>query len=397
MLTLAEAWSLLEKELKPLPAQPVRLDQADGCQLQEPIVAQVDHPGFDNSAVDGYAVRVADLPGELPVAFEVFAGSGDLPKLAAGTCARIMTGARVPQGAEAVVMKEDVNLDGDTARFSDGVKIGQHIRRRSEEYQAGDLLVKAGARITPPMTALIASQGLDTVTVLPKPRAAILTTGDELRSAGEPLNPGEIYESNSAGLAAAVRSAGLDTPLIERCSDDFDETVSNLRDLEESHNLIITSGGASVGDKDHVITAAKEAGFRQLFWKCAIKPGKPIAVSVSERGTVLLALPGNPVSAMVCFVLFGLPTIAALRGKGFLRPEFVKAKAGADIPHREGRMDFVRGSLSSGHALPVSRKDSHMMSGLAGSEVLIVVPAISSGIKSGEPVAVVELDWRPIK
>ncbi|MEF8980875.1 molybdopterin molybdotransferase MoeA [Thiohalorhabdus sp.] len=392
MLALEDARARILETIRPTPqTETVAVGEAVGRYLAETPASRVPSPAFDNSAMDGYAVRTWDLAeagGELPVALNLAAGDdpGPLPD---GACARIMTGAAIPPGADAVVMQEKVDADGATARFGQPPPAGNNIRRAGEDIPEGGELAGAGERVSPALISALATAGVAKVRVRRRPRVYVLATGSELRDSGEALGPGEIYDSNSPALAAMLRELGAEVTDGGHVPDEIDALRGALQEAAD-HDLVVTSGGVSVGDLDQVRQVLAEQGEIAL-WKVAIKPGKPFAFG-RLGGADFFGLPGNPVSALVTFQQFVRP--AAIRWMGGTYSSVqVPAEAGADF-HREAasRTEFLRARLHPEEgrlvATPLSRQGSGMIGGLSRAHGLIVVAAGNHGFGFGERVMV---------
>ncbi len=370
---------------------------ADGRYLAVPPVARLGNPAFDNSAMDGFAVRTTDLDpagGGLPVAFTVAAGdaAGRLP---AGACARIMTGAPVPEGADAVVMQEKVETAGDSARFPERPPVGDHIRRAGEDIAVGQALAAAGERVGPALISALITAGVAEVEVVTKPRVFVLSTGSELRDPDAEMGPGQIPDSNRPALLAELARLGVEPVDGGRVADDIDSLRAVLARGGEC-DAILTSGGVSVGAFDHVKQVLGEAG-EIGFWKVAIKPGKPFAFG-RLGGAYFFGLPGNPVSALVTFQQFVRPALIRLMGG---TPAIVRtraeAAAGFERSHA-ARTEFLRARLrwDGGRLLatPLSRQGSGMVGGMSRAHGYVVLEAGSHGFAAGDPVVVEPAgDW----
>ncbi|MER5762418.1 gephyrin-like molybdotransferase Glp [Streptomyces sp. NPDC002082] len=416
------------------PLEPIELQllDAQGCVLVEDVTVPVALPPFDNSSMDGYAVRTADVqgaseefPAVLTVIGDVAAGSGELPTVGPGQAARIMTGAPLPPGAEAVVPVEwtDGGTGGGAAsgmtpasespegaagevRVHRAAEARAHVRARGSDVQAGDLALAAGTVLGPPQIALLAAIGRGTVRVRPRPRVVVLSTGSELVQPGEALAPGTIYDSNSFALAAAARDAGAIAYRVGAVADDADTLRSTIEDQLIRADLLVTTGGVSVGAYDVVKEAltAVSTGDDEVdgvgidFRKLAMQPGKPQGFgTIGPDHTPLLALPGNPVSSYVSFELFVRPAIRALMGlpaSEVSRPS-VRAVLEADkaIGSPAGRRQFLRGKYDaeSGTVSPVGGAGSHLIAALAHADSLIVVPEDVTSVEPGAELEVVLL------
>jgi molybdopterin molybdotransferase len=375
MLSLDDALARLLARAEPMAGEPVDLAGAAGRVLADPrIVAAVDVPSFDNSAMDGYAVRAADTPGTLAMVGEVTAGMAALPSVAAGTAVRIMTGAPMPPGADAVVPIEEAEEVGGTVKLADA-RPGAHVRSAAHDTRAGDEIRVLG-ELTAPKIAVLASLGLGAAEVRRRPVVAILSTGDELAGVGEPLGPHQVHDANGVALAAAVREAGGEALLLPRARDDAGEIERVLVDAADRADLLVTSAGVSVGRHDHVRGVLEERGTLD-FWRIAIQPGKPLVVG-ELAGTTVIGLPGNPVSALVVFELFVRPFIRAMLGlAGDGRPH-LQAVAEERIGKDPARRAFLRVRLRSEDGAVRARaaggQQSSQLRPLADANALLVVP-----------------------
>lgn len=326
--------------------------QADGRVLAQAQRSTMNVPAVDNTQMDGYAVRCADLMAasaeagvRLPVSQKILAGHPGAP-LAPGTVARIFTGASIPEGADAVVMQEQAQADGDQVRILHRPQPGEWIRRTGEDIRAGGVILEAGERLTPQATGLAASIGLATLPVRRRPRVACFYTGDELVMPGEPLPPGGIYNSNRFFLGALLRRLGCEVTDLGIVPDALDATRAALREAAAWHDLVLTSGGVSVGEADHVKPAVQAEGSLDL-WQIAIKPGKPLAYGRVRRGSDggfahFIGLPGNPVSSFVTFLLLVRPFVLRLAGAHQTAPQAFALRADFDWPRPDKRREFLR-------------------------------------------------------
>lgn len=349
---LDEALAELLAQAAPLAGtDTVNTFDADGRVLAQAATSPLQVPPNDNSSMDGYAVRCADVPAarvELPVAQRIPAGAFGVP-LAAGTAARIFTGAPVPEGADAIVMQEDCEaLDGDRVRVNAVPAQGQWIRRAGEDITRGAEVLAAGTRLTPAELGLAASIGLGTLQVARRPRVALFSTGDELVMPGDvppaQMKPGAIYNSNRFFLRAMLLRLGCEVSDLGIVPDRREATVAALREAAQGHDLILTSGGVSVGEEDHIKPAVERLGTLQL-WQIAMKPGKPFAYGqIPHAGgrAHFMGLPGNPVSSFVTFGLLVRPFLLRLQGVRDVAPKAIAANAGFDWPRADKRREFLR-------------------------------------------------------
>ncbi|MER6303257.1 gephyrin-like molybdotransferase Glp [Kitasatospora sp. NPDC001539] len=401
----------------PLPAIELQLLDAQGCRLEEDVVADGDLPPFDNSSMDGYAVRTADTegatdtyPSVLSVVGDIAAGAGELPKVGPGQAARIMTGAPVPPGAQAVVPVEwtdggtgtGVAAAAMTAPVADEevrvlrpVAEGAHIRRRGSDVAAGATVLEAGTRLGPTQIGLLAAIGRPTVKVRPRPRVVVLSTGSELVQPGEPVGPGQIAESNSFTLTAAAQEAGAIAYRVGAVPDEAERLRAVLEDQLGRADLIVTSGGVSVGAYDVVKEVFASYGGVD-FRKLRMQPGKPQGFGRigGGAGVPLLALPGNPVSAYISFELFVRPVIRTMLGAADVHRPVVRALCPSALRSPAGRRQFLRGrySAAEGTVEPVGGADSHLVGALARANCLITVPEDVTALPAGSEVDVVLLD-----
>ena len=384
MLTLDEAYRRLLARAHPTDAERVPLTDAVGRVLFEPkVVAAVDVPPFANSAMDGFALRASDAPGSLRVVGEVSAGAPSLPTVEPGTAVRIMTGAPIPPGADTVVPVEEATEADGLVSIAEPTLSGRHVRAAAHDTRAGDEICITDA-LTPARIGVLASLGIGEVEVRRRPVVAILSTGNELVGPGEPLGPGQIHDANGAALAAAVAEAGGVPLLLPRQRDESRTIESALTDAAQGADLVVTSGGVSVGQHDYVRAVLEERGSLD-FWRIAVQPGKPLAVG-SFGGSTVMGLPGNPVSALVTFELFVRPMIRVMQGlsgDGRLR---VRARPTERMTKDVSRRAFLRVSVwredGDIHARPAGGQQSSQLRPLADGNALLIVP---EGVEAAEP------------
>ncbi|MGW4774447.1 molybdopterin molybdotransferase MoeA [Nocardia sp. NPDC004278] len=391
----------IEALLRPLATRPVEsvaVPAALGRQLAEDIHAPVDLPVFRNSAMDGYAVRAESVvltPVTLPLAGVVAAGAAGQTPLPPGTAMKVMTGAPIPPGADCVVPVEDVHSDGATVTVERGRTAGEFVREPGTDVRTGELLARAGTTLAPRHIAALAAVGLATVPVCQPIRAAVITTGDELVSAGTPLRPGQIYNSNGIALAAALTANGVTVVSVEHSTDDPERFRALLSAATESADIVFTSGGVSKGDFEVVKDVLGPMGGE--FGSVAVQPGGPQGRTVVD-GVPVLSFPGNPVSTMVSFEVFARPILRRLAGLPEVEVYQVPLRNAVRSP--EGRRQFLRGRLVRDddaapglHRNPeavevVSGPGSHLIAGMAWADVLIDVPAAVTALPVGAPVRV---------
>ena len=388
LLTLEEAQARVLARARPLSGESVPIGRAAGRVTAEPARAVVDLPPFPSSAMDGFAVRAADVPGTLPVVDRVPAGRPAARSLGAGEAMSISTGGVVPDGADAVVPVEYVVQSDNSIEIVEGVAVGAHVRPRGGDVRAGDVVVDAGVRLGPAQLGGLAAAGVAELRCARAPRVAVLSTGTELASPGRPLAPGQVYEANAIMLAAALAAAGAAIELLPAVADD----EAALREAV-AHGLaadvLVTSGGVSVGPHDLVRRIEAELGVEEVFWRVAIKPGKPVSFGVRGE-TLVFGLPGNPVSSLVGCELFVKPALRAQQGLPEPLPRFEPGRLATPLRRNDARDELVRarsrvdqdGSLLE----PVSGQESHMIVRAAGADALVHVPRGTGELAAGAAV-----------
>jgi molybdopterin molybdotransferase len=403
LMPLDEAWAQLRQAVQEhlarqggVASEQVSSFSALGRVLAQVVTSPVDVPPLDNSAMDGYALRVADLTGTdtLPTSQRIAAGQVGLA-LEPGTCARIFTGAPVPAGADAVVMQEhtEVGPDG-RVRFMQPVKARQNIRWQGEDITAGQTVLTPGLRLQAAGLGVAASVGCEHVSVFERPRVAVLTTGNELVMPGQPLPRGAIYNSNRHTLAALVQGTGAVAADLGIVPDDLGSTRAALKQAAQQHDLVISSGGVSVGEEDHLRAAVEAEGGLQ-FWALAIKPGKPFVFGWigREDGTrcLYMGLPGNPSASFVTFLLLVRPVLGLLAGESWALPRAVSLVADFEWPKADKRREFMRARLSqSGQVLLHPHQGSGVLSSAAWADGLVDLPA-GQTVARGDRVAYLSL------
>jgi molybdopterin molybdotransferase len=387
LLSLDEALKRILGRVAALEAEVVPLALAAGRVLAEDARAVVDLPPFASSAMDGFAVRSADTPGSLPVVARIAAGAPALRELGAGEAMAIATGGVVPAGADSVVPIESVVEDGNSVEIP-AVVLGDNVRPRGGDISAGEVVVPSGARLRPAQIGALAAGGVDYVVVGRRPRLAVLSTGTELRSPGEPLEPGQIYEANGVLLQAVFAAAGAEVDALPAVADD---ESSHREALERglAGDVLVTSGGVSVGPHDLVRRILAELGVEEVFWGVAVKPGKPLAFG-ARGSTLVFGLPGNPVSSLVGAEVFVRPALLALQGATVPGPVFFEGRLAAPVRRNAQRDEFLRArTVSSDNGVlldPVSGQESHMIARAAGADALVFAPRGEGELAAGERV-----------
>ncbi|WP_428374946.1 molybdopterin molybdotransferase MoeA [Lichenicoccus sp.] len=396
MLSVDEARARILAGLQPTGLEQLMLDAAVGRVTARPVPARLSNPPADISAMDGYAVRAVDtaIGARLAVAGTAPAGHPFTGRVEAGTCVRLFTGSLMPDGADTVLIQENATRDGDRVTVHESVAAGRHIRRMGQDFAAGDAVLPAGRRLGARDIGVAAAANHPWIACHRRPVIALLATGDEIALPGEPIPPGGIANSNSPMLAAVVRAAGGEPLVLPPARDRIEAIAASLDGLR--CDMLVTIGGASVGDYDLVQAGLGARGFAMDFWKIAMRPGKPL-MHGRIGDTPVLGLPGNPVSALVCAVLFLLPAIARLSGDSIAQPEIEAARLGAPVPRNDHRADHLRASLSRDAdgmhlVVPFERQDSGMLRRLALSEALVLRAPQAPALEPGDQVGIIRLD-----
>ncbi|MDJ0390453.1 molybdopterin molybdotransferase MoeA [Roseomonas sp. E05] len=395
LLSVEAAAALIAERVPPLAGwELVPLAAARGRVLAEDLRAPHPLPPFFNSAVDGYAFRHADLPAEgeirLRLAGRLAAGQAAGAPLVAGTACRILTGAPMPPGADTVMMQEDVRLEGGVLHLPSGLKRGANCRPAGEDVPQGALALAAGTRLNPAHVGLAAALGQPALAVHRRPRIGVFSTGDELATPGGRLGPAQTFDSNRFSLLALLAGLPVEPVDLGILPDRAEATAAALHQAAATHDMLLTSGGVSAGEEDHVRGAIEGQG-RLVFWRLALKPGRPAAMGI-VRGTPVLGLPGNPVAAIVTFLHLARPL--ALRLCGAMPEPLPRFVAEAAFSHRKkpGRREYVRVTLAPGPGLPVARKDPRegagLLSSLTGSNAFAELPEACTVVVPGERVTV---------
>lgn len=396
LVPVEEALARLIAGIEPVDAEDVSLYDAGGRVLAEDVAATRDQPPFPASAMDGYAVRAADAAkpgGRLKVIGLSRAGARFAGALEPGTAVRIFTGAPVPDGADAILIQEDADLENDAVVVREGVKPGQFVRPAGLDFRAGEVLLRAGRRMEARALALAASMNRHRLSVRRRPHVAMLATGDELVPPGAEPGPDQIVSSNAVGVGALVADAGGDAIDLGIARDRVEDIVAAV-DKARAADVLVVIGGASVGEHDLVQEALTASGMELDFWQIAMRPGKPLMVG-RLGATRVLGLPGNPVSAIVCGLVFLKPLVRALTG---LPPETAPetARLGAAMAANDRRQDYVRARLAlrdgTPTAVPFDRQDSSMLATLATADALIIRPPHAPAAPEGAEVPILRLD-----
>jgi molybdopterin molybdotransferase len=405
MIKVEDALKTILDNIRPMGLEAVDIPGSLGRVLGADIRAKRPNPAWDNSAMDGYALlatdtlgATADVPARLRIIYDLPAGSAPKGAVKKGTAVRIMTGAPVPEGATAVVMVEDtLRGEGGEVLVNREAREGDNIRKAGEDFKEGDVVLKKGALIRPAEVAMLATVGAGFVFVHKRPRVAVVSTGDELIDVNEDPGPGRIINSNGYAVSALVRECGGE-PVDFGIARDTKESLSEkLRHAAEA-DCVISSGGVSVGDYDFVKDVLKDLGSQMVFWKVAMKPGKPLAFGMI-KGRPAFGLPGNPISSMVAFEEFVRPALLRLAGHTAVQRAVWKARIKKDLKIRPGRRNFVRALLSYDRAHdagfcvePLGSQGSGIISTMVAANSFIIVPEDSEGYKKGDMVPVQPID-----
>jgi molybdopterin molybdotransferase len=395
MISVEEALGRLLAPLETVPPEQVSIAEAAGRVLAEDVAARRTQPPFAVSAMDGYAVRsddVAQAPASLRIVAEIPAGAGYGGTLGRGEAARIFTGAPLPDGADAIVIQEDTKRSGDRVEVKEGAPRGRYVRRAGLDFAEGEVLLRAGRRLSPRDIGLAAAMNRPWLFVYRRPRVAILSTGDEIVMPGDPIGPHQIVSSNALALSAFVTACGGVPVLVGNAPDDPD-ALRRVAAAAKGVDLFVSTGGVSVGEHDLVRDVLSAEGLQIDFWQIAMRPGKPLMVG-SWRGTPMLGLPGNPVSTLVCSLLFLRPALDRLSGLPADAGAPATARLGVALKQNDRRQDYLRARLVRAadgvvEAVPFEVQDSSMMRPLAASDCLVIRPPHAPPLPAGAEVPVI--------
>jgi molybdopterin molybdotransferase len=399
LISVAHARESVLEAISPLDPETVAIDDALGRVLAEDVRAAENVPPFPCSAMDGYAIRAGDSGRHLAIVGESRAGTPAGQSVGEGEAIRVSTGAAIPAGATAVIPQEEVDRVGDEIETRAAAASGQHIRGAGEDMRAGTLQLTAGSRLTAVELGAAVGAGMGGLSVSRRPRVTILCTGDELRAPGEPLGPGEIHNSNAPMLVGLATGAGALAGRARRLPDDRGATERGIEEALQNSDVVIISGGVSVGPHDHVKPALAQLGVNEVFWSVALQPGKPTWFGVLRSGPdqpLVFGLPGNPVSAVVTFSLFVAPALAALQGGPAPRPPHAQAALATDVKRNPRRDQAIRVRLELGGegtgptaltAFPNGAQGSHILTSLLRADALAMIPMGEGALPAGSIVA----------
>ncbi len=407
MITYEKALAVILSKAKSLSQEHIPIEKLHGHVLAKPIISKIDMPLFDNSAVDGYGVCISDLnnatsdnPAKLNLLGAIYAGDKANITLKKGSTIKILTGAYIPKGVEAVVMKEYCEERDKVVFVSSSVRLGENIRKKGEEFAKGQKVLEKGLRASPPIVGLIASMGYDSFLCYRKPYINVIVTGSELVVPGKKLGPGKIYESNSYMIASALCELGFDKHDVIVLKDDRALIKKQISKALTKADVVITVGGISVGDKDFIKEVLEEIGVQTLFTSIAMKPAKPNYFGIytnNKNSKLVFGLPGNPVSALLSFHQLIKPALFKLMGQDNLKSKQVNAKLQDSLKKKAGRLEFVRGEAIKQNGVlfvkPTFGQGSHMLSGIAKANCLIRFPIEKEFIPKGENVTLELLNW----
>jgi len=393
LLTIAEARAAVAAHVRPLGTERVAVAAARGRLLAEPVVAAHDVPPFANAAMDGFAVRAGEAGRTVRIVGESRAGAPATVALGEGEAIRISTGAALPDGAEGVLQIERVSVDGDTVTLQDDVAPGRNVREPGEDLRRGATVLRPGTRLGAAELGVAVTAGRGEVEVGLRPRVAVVATGDELVAPGAPLAPGQIHDSNAITLAALAAATGADVAPTARATDTREAVEQTLAGALAGADVLVVSGGVSVGPHDHVKPALEALGVEQRFWRVALRPGRPTWFGTSAEGKLVFGLPGNPVSSMVTFHLFARPALLALQGAPFASGPVRTATLTEAVPRSSERDECVRVHLATTAAgvltaTPTGPQGSHVLTSMLGADGLALVTAGEGELAAGDPVAV---------
>jgi molybdopterin molybdotransferase len=387
LLTIAEARAEVQRAIRPLATERVPVTEALGRVLAETVTAAHDVPPFANAAMDGFALRPAPQGTTLRVTGESRAGAPAAVAVGPGEAVRISTGAMLPEGAGAVLQIELVDVDGDRVTVNDDVADGRNVRTAGEDMRAGTEVLRPGTRLGPAELGVAVTAGRADLSVARRPRVAVVATGDELVAPGAALRPGQIHDSNAITLAALARATGAEVGPTTNAGDTREHTERTLAAALETADVLVVSGGVSVGPHDHVKPALEALGVEQRFWRVALRPGKPTWFGTRD-GKLVFGLPGNPVSAMVTFHLFARPALLALQGAPFQAGPARTATLAESIERNPGRDEAVRVRLDGDRATPTGPQGSHVLTSMLGADGLAIITAGDGVVEAGTQVPV---------
>lgn len=390
MTTVEAALNFIENSVTTCPAVHIPVPQLVGRILAADIVSPIDMPGFNQSAMDGYAVRIGDDKSSFMQVGEVQAGAAQSFTLKPGEAVRIFTGACVPDDADTVVQQEWTEVNGNEITVDRLIEIGKNIRPKGEQLKTGERALKKGTIITPAGVGFLAGLGITEVLAIPSPKIALITTGNELVQPGTPLKTGQIYESNGVMLTTALHDFGFTPSINKTVEDNYEHTKNSLAETLNKTDALIITGGISVGDYDFVKKALTEIGVEEIFYKISQKPGKPFFCGKKNKKMVF-ALPGNPAAALICYYIYVLPALQKMSGKAFEGLPQQKAKLTTDYTPKGTRALFLKANLNGNTVAIAPRQSSAMLDTFATANALIYIPDPTLEYAAGDEVTVYQL------
>jgi molybdopterin molybdotransferase len=395
MVSVEEAKQLILLNTKRLAPMELTLSECFGLILAEDVISPISFPPFDQSTMDGFAVSFSDIIAgrEIALIGEAPAGAPYMNGMCSGEAVRVFTGSQVPEGADTVIIQENVSVEnGKLIIHTAPFKQGDFIQKKSSQIEAGSLALPAGTLLTPPAIGFLAGSGIATVKVIPRPRVSIIITGNELQSAGTALADGQVYESNSLMLSAALQEMGISEVNILYAGDTEEQTKDTIHTALMDADVVLVSGGISVGKYDHVLAAMEKSDVRNIFYKVYQRPGKPLFFG-TQGHTLLFALPGNPVSGLVCFYEYVYPALRQMQGfhDVFLRSAWLRLSSGLD--NSSPLFLYLRAKAEAGNVTLILRQESNNIGAFAGADCLVCIPPMHGTVKAGDLVEVHLLPW----
>ncbi|RZJ73032.1 gephyrin-like molybdotransferase Glp [Flavobacterium sp.] len=383
MISVSEAKKIILENTTFFHKRKLTLAEAFGCVLAEDVIAKTDIPNFDQSSMDGYAIRFSDSKDPMELVGEMAAGTSKQLSIKQAQATRIFTGAPLPNGADTILMQEKASVEnGILSAQDENLKLGLHVRPKGSEVKSGEIAMVEGTLLSAAAIGFLAGIGETEVCVFAPPRIGIILTGNELQTPGNPLEFGQVYEANSLSLGSALRKSGVSDIDIYTAEDDPEKLQSVLQKALDWNDVVLLNGGVSVGDYDFVVEAAAKTGVKQHFHKVKQKPGKPLFFG-SKNGKLVFGLPGNPSSALTCFYQYVLPALCRIMKKD--NPVLtVKAELTHDYPKPVGLTHFVKAFFENGKVTPLHAQESYRMHSFAQANCFLVLPEDSSGISKGE-------------
>ena len=391
-ITVDESRTIILKEINGRPFIEKRIEDALHDYSAKRVYAPIDVPNFTNSAMDGYALSYQDIEDdkEIEVIYTIQAGQTELPILKSGEAARIFTGAMIPAGADMVVMQEKVKVENNILHLQEGnYNKGDNIRLQGSQAKIGDILIAENTRITPASIGMLAGFGIEKITVFLPPKVGIIVTGNELVPAGNPLKKGQIYESNSLTLRSALKELGIETQFIVKISDDQDETFCEIKKRLTEVDILLLTGGISVGDYDFVKDSLEKVEITQLFYKLQQKPGKPLYFG-KRNNHYVFALPGNPASVLTCFYQYVSPFIKGLKGEKNIFKDYEEVSLSKEYDKKNKLTNFLKGYLENGIVTVLSSQESYKMNSFSTANCIVEITGDKRIVAKGEK----EKEWR---